>query len=57
MRRAAAADIDAEQEIVLAAGDRPAWSYGLAQSRQSSGHHSQTRQRPLDQIDVEWMVG
>src|SRR5258708_5227031 len=52
-----ASAIAAEQGMVLAVGDRSAGSYGLAQSRQRSGHHRQTRQRPLGQIDVEWIVG
>jgi hypothetical protein len=37
--------------------DDPTGSYGVAQTGQCSGYDGESWQRPLGQIDVEWIVG
>src|ERR1700674_5888605 len=54
---AASPDIHAEQEIVLAVCDGLPRSYCVAQNGQRSRHDSEAWQRPLGQIDVNWIVG
>jgi hypothetical protein len=52
LRQAAPPDIYAEQKIVLSMPSRPFGSCGVAKAGERSRHEGESRQRPLDHIDV-----
>jgi hypothetical protein len=51
--QAAPAQIDSEQEIILAHGDRAARPSGLAQAREPARHDAKAGKRQLGYFDVD----